>query len=61
MAHYDNKNFTRKDVVNISLGTSKEDELFNYAGVEKEYVNINHSKLDCVSEEKDKDDFELSL
>ena len=28
---------------------------------EKEYVNINHSKLDCVSEEKDKDDFELSL
>lgn len=61
MAHYDNKNFTRKDVVNISLGTSKEDELFNYAGVEKEYVNINHSELDCVSEEKDKDDFELSL
>lgn len=27
MAHYDNKNFTRKDVVNISLDTKKYNEL----------------------------------
>ena len=58
MVHYDNKNFTRKDVVNISLDTTKEDELFNYVGVEKEYVRMKHSELDYDS--KGKDDFELS-
>lgn len=61
MAHYDNKNFTRKDVVNISLDTTKEDELFDYVGVEKEYVRINRSELDSESKEKDEKEFELSL
>ena len=61
MAHYDNKNFTRKDVVNISIDTIKEGELFDYIGVEKEYVNLKHSELDYVGDEKDKDYFDLSL
>ena len=61
MAHYDNKNFTRKDVVNISIDTTKEGELFDYVGVEKEYVNLKHSELDYVDDEKDKDYFDLSL
>lgn len=61
MAHYDNKNFTRKDVVNISLDTTKEDELFNYVGVEKEYVRMKHSELDYGSKEKDEKKFELGL
>ena len=61
MAHYDNKNFTRKDVVNISLDTTKEDGLFNYVGVEKEYVRMKHSELDYGSKEKDEKKFELSL
>lgn len=57
MAHYDNKNFTRKDVVNISIYTTKEDKLFDYVGVEKEYVRIKYSKLDYES--KEKDDFDI--
>lgn len=35
MAHYDNQNFTRKDVVNISLDTSSEEKLFDYVGVKR--------------------------
>ena len=38
MAHYDNRNFTRKDVVNISLDITKKYELFDY-------VRINHSEF----------------
>lgn len=58
MAHYDNKNFTRKDVVNISLDTLSEEKSFDYVGVEKEYVRMKHSELNYDS--KEKDDFELS-
>lgn len=58
MVNYDIKNFTRKDVVNMALDTIKEDELFDYVGVEKEYVRMKHSELDYDSREKD--DFELS-
>ena len=47
--------------VNISLDTTKEDELFNYVGVEKEYVRMKHSKLDYGSKENDEKEFELSL
>ena len=61
MAHYDNKNFTRKNVVNISLDTTKEDELFNDVRVEKEYVRMKHSELDYDSKKKDEKEFELSL
>ena len=45
MAHYDNRNFTRKDVVNISLDITKEYELFDYVRIEKEYVRVNHSEF----------------
>lgn len=55
---FDDKIFEKKDVVNILLDTTKEDELFDYVEVEKEYVRINRSELD--SESKEKDDFELS-
>lgn len=60
MPHYDSKNFTRKDAINISIGTTKEDELFDYVGFEKEYVRIKHSELDYESNEKDKHNFELN-
>lgn len=56
--YFDDKIFEKKDVVNILLDTTKEDELFDYIEVEKEYVRINCSELD--SESKEKDDFELS-
>ena len=39
----------------------QEDELFNYVGVEKEYVRMKHSKLDYGSKEKDEKEFELNL
>ena len=58
MVNYDIKNFTRKDVVNMALDTIKEDELFDYVGVEKEYVRMKHLELDYDSREKD--DFELN-
>lgn len=44
------------DVKDISKGTTKEDELFDYAGVPN-YLKTNKKFYDG----KDKDDFELSL
>lgn len=44
------------DVVKISKGTTKEDELFDYAGVPS-YLKTNKKSHN----EKDKDDFEISL
>lgn len=35
IAHYDNENFTKKDVASVLIDTSKEDESFHYVGVEK--------------------------
>ncbi len=52
---YDNQDFDSKDVYNISKGTIKEDELFDYAKVP------SYLKTSKKSHEKDKDDFEMSL
>ena len=61
IAHYDNENFTKKDAASVLIDTSKKDELFDYVGVEKEYVRMKHSKLDYGSKEKDEKEFELNL
>lgn len=57
--HYDNNNFNEKDVVNISIDTTKEDELFDYVGYEKYYDRPRYNELDDECDKKD--DFELSL
>ena len=44
--YYDNKDFTKKDVIDIAKETTKEDELFSYIDYKKQ---------------KNKDEFELSL
>ena len=53
---YDNQDFDMYDVKDISKGTTKEDELFDYADVP------SYSKTNKKSHnERDKDDFEISL
>ena len=52
--YYDNNDFDMNDVVAISRGTTKEDELFDYVQVPN-YLKINDSYYD----EKEKDDFQL--
>ena len=54
--YFDNNDFDMNDVVKISKGTTKEDELFDYAGVPS-YLKTNKKSHN----EKDKDDFEISL
>lgn len=53
--YYDNQDFDMYDVKDISKGTTKEDELFDYAGVP------SYLKTSKKSYEKEKDDFEISL
>lgn len=54
--YYDNTNFESKDVYDISKGTTKEDELFDYANIPN---YLKSSKKSC--NDKEKDDFEISL
>ena len=54
--YYDNKDFDSNDVYDISKGTTKEDELFDYAKVPS-YLKTTKKSY----KEKDKDDFEISL
>ena len=54
--YYDNQDFETNDVYDISKATTKEDELFDYAGVPS-YLTTNKKSY----KEKDKDDFEISL
>ena len=54
--YYDNKDFDSNDVYDISKGTTKEDELFDYAKVPS-YLKSSKKSYN----EKDKDDFEMSL
>ena len=51
--YYDDEYLTKKDVVNISDNTSKEDELFNYVDYPRYYDIPKYNELD--------DDFDLSL
>ncbi len=52
--YYDNKDFDSNDVYDISKGTTKEDELFDYAEVPS-YLKTSIKSY----QEKDKDDFEI--
>ena len=54
--YYDNQDFDMYDVKDISKGTTKEDELFDYANVPSYLKTIKKSYDD-----KDKDDYEMSL
>ena len=52
--YYDNKDFDSNDVYDISKETTKEDELFDYADIPSYYKTRK-------SNDRDKDDFEMSL
>ena len=54
--YYDNENFDSNDVYDISNKTTKEDELFDYAGVPSYLKTRKESKKD-----KAKDDFEINF
>ena len=54
--YFDNQDFDSKDVYNISKETTKEDELFDYARVPS-YLKTNKK----IYDDKEKDDFEMSL
>lgn len=51
--YYDNKNFNSNDIYDIAKRTDKEDELFDYANLPDYYKSRKNNK--------DKDDFDLSL
>ncbi len=59
--YYDNDNFNEKDVVNISIDTTKEDELFDYVGYERYYGRPKYNELEDDYDKNKDDDFELSL
>lgn len=52
--YYDNEDFNSNDVYDIAKGTTKEDELFDYAKVPSYLKSSKHS-------EKNKDDYEISM
>ena len=56
-AYYDKDEFKTNDVYDISKGTTKEDELFDYTDIPDYYKTRKKS----YSYEKEKDDFDLSL
>ena len=55
--YYDVKEFDSNDVYHIAEGTTKEDELFDYANI-PDYYKIRKKEYD---NELEKDDFEISL
>ncbi len=59
--YYDDKHLTKKDVVNISVDTTKEDELFNYVDYPRYYGVPKYNELDDNYEKNKDDDFDLSL
>lgn len=61
--YFDDKIFKKKDVVNISIDTTKEDELFDYVGYPRYYGVPKYNELDDDYEyNKNKDDdFEMRL
>ena len=61
--YYNDKHFNRKDVVNISVDTTKEDELFDYVGYPRYYGVPKYNELDDDYEyNKNKDDdLEMTL
>lgn len=59
--YYDDKRLNRKDVVNISVDTTKEDELFDYVDYPRYYGVPKYNELDDDYEKSKDDDFDLSL
>ena len=59
--YFDDKIFKKKDVVNISVDTTKEDELFDYVGHPRYYGVPKYNELDDDYEKNKDDDFDLSL
>ena len=59
--YFDEKNFKKKDVVNISVDTTKEDELFDYVGYEKYYGVPKYNELDDDFDKDKEDDFGLEI
>ena len=59
--YYDDKHLTKKDVVNISVDTTKEDELFNYVDYPRCYGVPKYNELDDDYEKSKDDDFGLTL
>lgn len=55
---YDNRKFDMNDVIGISRGTTKQDELFDYLDAHDYYKK---RVKDYDEDEYDKDDFELSM
>lgn len=54
--YYNNQDFNSNDIYEIAENTTKEDELFDYVGIPS-YLKTNNKD----SNEKDKDDYEMSL
>ncbi len=54
--YYDDKNFDSNDVYDISKGTTKENELFDYAGIPS-YLKTSRNSY----AENEKDDYEISI
>ena len=57
--YYDDKHLTKKDVVNISVDTTKEDELFDYVDYPRYYGVPKYNELDDDYEKSKDDDFEM--
>lgn len=59
--YFDEKVFKKKAVVNISVDTTKEDELFDYVGYEIYYGVPKYNELDDDFDKDKEDDFDLSM
>ena len=59
--YYDDKHLTKKDVVNISVDTTKEDELFDYVDYPRYYGVPKYNELDEDYEKSKNDDLEISI
>ena len=59
--NFDSKIFKKKDVVDISVDTTKEDELFDYVGQERYHETSYYNELDDDYDKNKDDDFDLYL
>ena len=59
--YYDDKIFKKKDVVKISVDTTKEDELFDYVDYPRYYGVSKYNELDDDYDYNKNDDFDISL
>ena len=57
--YYDENYFDKKDVINISVGTSEETELFDYVDYKRYYGIYKYNELD--DDYDNKDDFEIGM